>query len=313
MTTAQDVLNYALRMLAQTQASIAAGFAAGTGEGDSYAITPANQAVFWIEEAQNRLGRLCVPIYDSAQFTAQAAGDTSLTSYQQLISVDGRTMHQASSVAIGTKTLTAANMGFLISPFWYKPALNGDPTAWANNNSGIALSAYTTQPTFTINGFFLPTPVKYAFSDATAVGNTLTGTTPLAQVPANGDVISISGGSTTSALYTVIGVENTSTLLLSSPPGDSAGNVSGASPIDTYLDDYCCLALSFYTAWRIAQANQDNTVLGERIPWIVQEFAGTVKEIFTRLVSNDSTISGYFAPQAIDAQIADMKQILPKT
>lgn len=248
MATGQDVVNYALTMLAQTQASIAAGLPSGGGEADDYAIPSNTQLLLWVTEAQNRLARLCVPIPDYAAVQAPAVGSQALSSYVNIQSPSGREMHQATEVYIGSKRLTPANMGYLRASNWYPSAINGDPTAWANNNSGISLSFYTTQPWFLINGYFLPVAV-----------------TSLSQA------------------------------------------------LDAYLDDYCQLAMAFYVAWRVATKNLDNNVLAERAGPCAQEFGNTVREIYTRLISNDQTLSAIFTPQAIDSQVNLMRQSMVKT
>jgi hypothetical protein len=248
MAQAQDVIDYALKMLAQTQASIVAGFPSGTGEADGYAISPTTQMLSWATEAQNRIARLCMPIQDVAAVQPAAAGAPILAAYTQIVAPSGRTMHQASQIMIAGRQLQAANMGYLSGGYWYPPDLYGNPTAWANNNSGVALSAYTTQPIFTVLGYFLAVPLTALDQD-----------------------------------------------------------------LDPFIDDYAQIAMWSYLAWRIAVSNQDNTVLAERAGSCLQEFANTVREIYTRLISNDNTLSAYFPPQAIDAQVQAMKQLIPKT
>lgn len=163
MATAQDVISYTETMLAQTSAMIVAGLPSGGGENDNYTITSDEQLLLWITEAQNRLARVCLPIYDTANFTPDAAGQATIGPYTQVTSADNRILHRPANVLIGTKGLNSANMGFLNSAGnWYQPTPDGDPTGWADNNTAIALSAYTTQPTFTINGYFLPAPITDA-------------------------------------------------------------------------------------------------------------------------------------------------------
>jgi hypothetical protein len=250
MAIADDLINLALKMLAQTTASgqVIAGLFGGASEAGAPVIDGNTQMLFWLSEAQNRLARLCLPIPDYAAIQAAAPGAQTIGPYTNLVAPSGRTMHQAAGVWIGSKQLAPANMGFLSSGNWYPADIMGDPTAWANNNTGIALSSYTTQPWFTISGYFLPVPL-----------------TSLSQ------------------------------------------------ELDPNIDDYSEIAMWAYLAWRIAVSNQDNSVLFERAGVCLQEFAGTVREIYTRLISNDSTISSFYPAQAIDAQVQVMKQFVPKT
>jgi len=248
MPTANDVIDYALTLLAQAANSIAGGLPLG-GMSGSWEIDPTAQLLLWATEAQERLARLCVPIPDIATVTPAVAGQTTIAPYGSLISPGGRTMHTVIDVYIGNPPdtrLIPGQYGQLNA--WYPPDFAGNPTAYANINSAIVASPYTTQPLFTIDGFFLP-------AELTALDQTL----------------------------------------------------------DPYLDDLCRIAMADYIAWRVAEKNQDNAVLAQRAMPRVQDYANVVKEIYTRMVANDSSLSPYFSPQAIDSQVAAMYQKVLKT
>lgn len=83
--------------------------------------------------------------------------------------------------------------------------------------------------------------------------------------------------------------------------------------LDANIDDYAQIGMWSYLAWRIAVSNQDNPVLVSRIEPCQQQFIEVVREIYTRLVSNDSTISASFPAEPIDAQVSIMKQEVIKT
>jgi len=81
--------------------------------------------------------------------------------------------------------------------------------------------------------------------------------------------------------------------------------------LDENIDDYAQIAMWAYVAWRLALSNQDNTVLASRAAWCMSEFISTLREIYTRLIGNDSNLSAGFVATDIDAQVAIMKQEMP--
>ena len=165
--SAQDVINYALTMIAQTSRSIVAGLPSGAGELAPWSIAPTDQMLLWATESQERLARLCVPILDTATYTVSTAGTPVLASYSQIITGSGapsispgRALHRPKTVKIGAASLSMVDPAFLDTPWpWYPPTGAGDPTAWSDTNSQIQLSAYTTTPTFAILGYYLPAPL----------------------------------------------------------------------------------------------------------------------------------------------------------
>lgn len=238
-------------MLGQTTASgaVAAGLYGGADEAGQPVIPGTDQMLFWATESQNRLARLCLPIYDYAAVEAPSIGAQSLCTYTELISpVANRQMHQATDVYCNDRKLTAASIGYLRSGNWYSPAISGDPTAWSNIGTGIALSNYTTQPWFLVNGYFIPAPL-----------------------------------------------------------------ITLTQELDPAIDDYSQIAMWAYVAWRLAMSNQDNIVLASRADWCLQEFVSTVREIYTRLIGNDSNLSALFVATNIDAQVDLMKQEMVKS
>lgn len=320
MYTAFDISNMAHKFLAQTQGSIVAGLPSGGGENDDYTVSAPMQELLWMTEGQNRLARLCVPIDDTATLTPPSAGASPLGPYPAVVSANLRTLHRPKQVFIGTRALQTANVGYLAAVGRYPALPSGDPIAWADTNAGIAVSTYTTSPTFTLVGFFLPQALKYSFTGATTSGSaiTLPAANPLSIRPMPGDQILLSGGSVTTGIYTVAGTADApgvvaTGLTLTSAPGNSVANVSGYSPLDPFLDDYAVRAIAWYLAWMIAQTNADNSVLAERIPMCFNEWAGAVKEIYTRVVENDPTLSGFFTPAPIDAMVQIVKQSSPRT
>jgi hypothetical protein len=66
-----------------------------------------------------------------------------------------------------------------------------------------------------------------------------------------------------------------------------------------------------YTAWMIAVKNMDNGVLVNRAQPMFGEFANGIKEVYTRLVEQDPTISGFMPPEPINAlvQIAESMMV----
>jgi hypothetical protein len=315
--TTQDVWNLALTMLAQPSTFIASGLPSGGGQNDQYTITPTIQAILWMIEGQNRLGRLCTPIPDTVNYSG-AAGQPATGPYSAMSSASGRPLYRPTQMAIGSAILAATNTGYLRGPYsWYPndPA-TGNPTAWADNDTValIGSGVYATTPTFTINGYFLPQPVKYLFSGATVATATLSvATGPIGNNPAAGDIIYLSGGSVTPGNYTVASVTNSTTLVLTTNPGNSSGNVNGASPLDAFLDDFRFRALGYYVAWETAQKNMYNQRLAQQIAPCANEWIGSVKEIYDRVIENDPTLAGIFAPEPIDAQIQLIKQMFPRT
>lgn len=250
MPTPLDIIYMALKMLAQTTASgqVAAGLYGGASEAGAPVIPGNDQMLFWATEAQNRLCRLCLPIPDYAAVQAPYADALSLCPYTALDTPSGRQLHQVTDLYCNNLRLQPASSGYLRAANWYPPALSGDPTAWANLNSSISLSAYTTQPWFTAQGYAIPMPLTSLIQE-----------------------------------------------------------------LDTYIDDYAQIAMWSYLGWRIAVSNQDNSVLAERAGPCQQQFIEVVREIYTRLVSNDSATSAIFVPEAIDAQVQLMKQAVPRT
>jgi hypothetical protein len=260
---ASDVINYATSMLAQPQNTIVAGLPAGTGENDVYAITAEQQSLEWINEAQNQLALLCTPIYDQVCVRPAVAGQSILGPYTTLITPGvcggsssslvssinssgssfgpitawGRTLHRPLMLSIGSAQLNAANVGFLSAAYnWYPTDVNGNPTGWADTNTAIQLSNYTTQPLFVIEGYFLPAPVT-----------------------------------------------------------------SASQILDPAIDSDGFIAMSYYLAWRTATKNLDNQVLANRIQPMFSEYASKVKNLYNRVILNDPTLSGLFAPEPIDA------------
>jgi len=246
--TAQDIVNQAETYLAQTSQMDVAGLPSGTGESDIYTITSNQQLLNWINEGQNRVARLCLPIADTATFTPATAGQSTIGPYSAVTSSAGRTLHTPTELSIGTKDISPANQGQVTNKTWYPSTPDGDPTGWANNNSAIGLSPYTTRPAFTIGGYFLPTPV----------------------------------------------------VLLT-------------TPIDTFLDDFAQRAVAFYVAWMVAAKNRDNSVLSTREVPCANEWIGSVREIYSRIIANDETLAGIFPPAPIDAMVQLVKQMTPRT
>ena len=161
MATNQFIYDFALTMLAQPENSIAAGMVTGAAE-DAYQITAITQACLWITEAHNRITRLCVPISDTATMTATTPGQTIIGPYPLIVSAAGRILHRPSNVMIGTRSLISTNKGFLnqMNGYWFPPdPATGGPAAWVDENTQLELSRYTSTPTFTVQGYFLPTPV----------------------------------------------------------------------------------------------------------------------------------------------------------
>lgn len=159
-STAQDIINYTVGMLSLPSSTIVAGLPSGGGENDQYTIDSNTQLLKWASEGQDRVARLCMPIYDTATVAAGTAGQATIGPFSTITSASSRVLHTPSIVSIGSRQLAPGNMGFLTSAGnFYPSAPNGDPTAWANNNTAIALSSYTSTPTFTVQGYFLPAPL----------------------------------------------------------------------------------------------------------------------------------------------------------
>lgn len=243
MSTALNVIQQAYKMLTLTTVTTTPGLFGGADENGAPVITPTAQALFWATEAQNRLTRLCLPIQDYAAAQPAEAGAQTLAPYTSLISPSRRPLHTGTDVFCNGLRLTATSAGFIRAANWYPPALSGDPTAWSNLNSGIGLSAYTTQPWCTVNGYALPAPL-----------------TTTDQV------------------------------------------------LDANIDDYAQIGMWAYLAWRIAVSNQDNPVLMSRIAPCRQQFIEVVREMYTRLISNDTNLSTVFVSTDIDTQAATMSQ-----
>jgi hypothetical protein len=161
-STGQTILNYAETILALTSQSgpIATQLPSGTGEGVTPTIDGTTQFCLWITEGMERLARLCVPVSDVATATASQPGPGGIIGpFSEIQSTAGRTLYSPTYVSIGNTNLQATNLGFLNNTVWFPPAPDGDPTAWANVTTFIDLGDYTSNPTFTIQGYFLPIPV----------------------------------------------------------------------------------------------------------------------------------------------------------
>jgi hypothetical protein len=87
------------------------------------------------------------------------------------------------------------------------------------------------------------------------------------------------------------------------------------SPVDPYIDDMAQLAVATYMAMRVAQKNQDNTVLAERIVPLGNDWVAYVREIYARLIQGDATLEGFFPPEPINSMpgVQIVKQIMPRT
>ena len=158
-----DLINMTNQFLAEPGDSIVASLVDGVTE-NSYLITDTQQRILWINEAQNRLARLCIPIFSTANFAATSAGQPAIP-YTNFVDASNRTLHRPVLIEIGSRNLNQANMGFLLSAAattWYPTTPWGDPTGWADNGQQAVFSNYTTQPTFSASGYFLPIAVNAA-------------------------------------------------------------------------------------------------------------------------------------------------------
>jgi len=136
---------------------------------------------------------------------------------------------------------------------------------------------------------FLTQANNYWFKPDPATGN------PVAWVDSNVSIL-LAPGYTAAPTLTISG-------FFLPPP------LSGADQtVDSSLDDYTQRAMAFYLAWMIASKNADNQVLAPRAPVMLNEFAASVKEIYTRLVESDPTLSGFFDAEPIDAVVQLMSQ-----
>lgn len=85
--------------------------------------------------------------------------------------------------------------------------------------------------------------------------------------------------------------------------------------IDPFIDDFAQLAVATYIAMRVAQKNQDNTVLAERIVPLGNDWVAYVREIYARLIQGDATLEGFFPPEPVNSMpgVQIVKQIQPRT
>jgi hypothetical protein len=250
MVIGQDVLNEASTYLGLTAKSgpIAAQMPDGTGEGTAPTVDGTTQLLKWITEGMDRIARLTLPISDIASAQASAAGPNGIVGpFSTIQSIAGRTLYVPTFVNIDDTELTATNLGFLNNQTWFPPTPDGDPTAWVNTTSYIDLSYFTTQPNFTIQGYFLPIPV-----------------------------------------------------------------VDVSTPIDTFFDDYATRASAFYVAWMVAAKNRENEVLQAREIPCLNEFVGSVKEMYSRLIQTDPSLSAIFPAAPIDSLLQVLKQLTPR-
>jgi len=85
--------------------------------------------------------------------------------------------------------------------------------------------------------------------------------------------------------------------------------------IDPFIDDFAQRTIAHYMAWMVAQKNVDNTVLAERIVPLGNEWVGGVREIYARLIQNDTTLEGFFPPESVNSMPGPqiVKQIVPRS
>lgn len=251
MTVGQDVFNKVATYLALTAKSlpIAAQMSDGTGESTTPIIDGTTQICLWITEGMNRLARLCVPITDTAVATTTSSGPNGIVGpFSAIQSGLNRTLYVPTFVSIGSNQLLQTNLGFLNNTIWFQSTPIGDPTAWSDATTYIDLSYFTTSPTFTIQGYYLPMPVG-------ALGD----------------------------------------------------------PVDPFFDDFSVLTVAYYVAWRVAAKNRENSVLQAREIPCLNEFVGNAKEIYSRLVLTDNTLSAIFPPAPLDSLFQSLKQVTPRT
>jgi len=161
--TGQDIFNQVATFLSLTAKSlpVAAQMSDGTGESTTPVIDGTTQVCLWITEGMERLARLCVPITDTAISTATTAGPNGIVGpFTNIQSTSSRTLYVPTFVSIGSNLLAQTNLGFLNNMIWFPPTPDGDPIAWTDTTTYIDLSYFTTQPTFNIQGYFLPIPVN---------------------------------------------------------------------------------------------------------------------------------------------------------
>lgn len=318
MPNALDYLSQVKTLAQQASDTITAALPDGAVEG-VYTIESDAQLLLWGNEAQNRLARLVMPIYDSATATPQSAGATVLSPMPSIISPSNRSLTIPTQVFLGSKQMRPASVGYISNARWYPPTIDGNPTAWSWTLTAISLSNYTTQPTFTVNGYFLPVPIKFATNGATTAGTTLTIVDPPAVVEPSEpiaiglDQVYIAGGSTVAGNYTIVGQTSSTVYTLSSAPGDSSGNVSVATPLDVYIDDFAYLTMVYYGLMKLGMKNQDNSTLSERTVPGMNAWAQNMKEIYARLIQNDNALSSIFVPTALDAAVNLVIQKSPRT
>ncbi len=306
MPNALDLLNQIKTLAQQATDTVTAALPDGATE-NVYTIDSDTQLLLWCNEAQNRMARLNMPIYDSASVIPANAGDTVLSPVSLITSSTGRVLTTPTQVFCGTKKMRPASEGYLSNTRWYPPTIAGNPTAWAWALTSITLSSYTTQPEFNINGYFLPTKLKFASTGATVSGTTLTVTTapataePSSAIVTGVDQVYLSGGSVTEGLYTISAKTSATVYTLASAPGNSAANVKVASPLDSSIDDFCYLTMAFYGLMKLGMKNQDNSVLAERAIPGMSEWTNNMKEIYARMIQNDSSLRSIFVPTALDA------------
>lgn len=318
MSTAQDLINYALTTLALPSTSIAAGLPDGLTQ-NSYTISSLAQCLIWLTEGQNRIGRACLAIPDSATFVVTVAGFQSVGPYTNINSLAGRNLLVPATIADNAtgRVLTAANQGFINSQAnSYPPQPGGGPTAWTNLRTAAWLSSFTTTPTLLIMGYFLPQNMKYLQNGCSTSGvsnETLTLASAPPFYPEIGDVLYLNGGTVTPGIYTITAVASATSVTITPNPGaSSSSNVNVASVVDPYIDDIAWRTVAYYLAWMIAQKNAANNVLQSRIAVCANEVVIGMKEMYDTSIANDPTLAGYFPPDVLDTQITFIEQKQPR-
>ena len=83
--------------------------------------------------------------------------------------------------------------------------------------------------------------------------------------------------------------------------------------LDPYIDDFSARTIAYYVAMQAAQKNADNSLIASRMGVLGNEFISSVKEIYARLIENDSTMSAFFPPVPDDAVVQIIKSMQPRT
>lgn len=166
--TAQTLINQVMTLLGQAQNAPIGTLPDGvTG---TPVITTNDQIIIFLNQAQNDLARYCLPIKDYASVVI-SSGDI-LPPYSLVASSSGRALRVPINLSRSVSSsslnpLTPARAGDFNNAFynWYPADSNGNPTAYADQTTGVVLaSPVTTSTTFVVSGYYLPWQL-YAVTD----------------------------------------------------------------------------------------------------------------------------------------------------